>query len=306
MAGEVHCSAPEVSTMKGTLLGVAGGVLILFGIQFYSMHATRVSIESRMDEMQGKIQSLQADENARIAELTTNVNAANERIGATSQDIIQQTQKTATALKREQTKTVTDLHNQLQTQSQEHAKAVDSVREEAVAKIEEVKKDTNTQLGAVNGDVKAVNGQVDVVKSDLAATRGDLAANRKDLNDVRDSLGRQIAHNEDELSILKRRGERNYYEFDIAKSNQMQRVGDIQLQLTRADAKAQRYDVSLLVSDAKLAKKGQIINEPVPLLVGQSHVRYELVVNSVGKDRIRGYVSAPKDVVLSAEGPNSR
>jgi len=289
--------------MKGTLIGVAGGVLALFGLQFYNVHATKVSIESRMAEMQSQIQSLQNDENARIAELTNNVNAANERIGATSQQIIDQTQKTATALKKEQSKTAADLHNQLQTQSQEHSKAVDSLREEAVAKIEAVKKDTSTQIGAVNGDVKAVNGQVDVVKSDLAATRGDLAANKKEINDVRDSLGRQIAHNEDELSILKRRGERNYYEFNIAKSNQMQRVGDIQVQLTKADPKAQKYDVSLLVSDSKLAKKGQIANEPVPLLVGQSHVRYELVVNAVEKDRIRGYVSTPKDVVLSAEGP---
>jgi cell pole-organizing protein PopZ len=263
------------------------------------MHTNKVSMEARMDEMQTKIQSLQDEEATRMAELTTNVNAANERIGATSQDIMAQTQKTAIALKREQAKTAEELHGQLAV----HSKAVDSYREEAVAKIEEVKKDTSSQIGAVNGDVKAVNGQVDVVKTDLATTRTDLAANRKEIGDVRDSLGRQIAHNEDELSILKRRGERTYYEFNIAKSNQMQRVGDIQLQLTKADIKGQKYDVTLLVSDSKLAKKGQIANEPVPLLVGQSRVRYELVVNAVEKDRIRGYVSAPKDVVLSAEGP---
>jgi chromosome segregation ATPase len=288
--------------MKGTLLGAAGAILALFGLQFYGMHTTKVSMESRMDEMQSKIESLQADQNARIAELTNNVN---EQIGATSQDIIQQTQKATTDWKKEQSRTTADLHK-VNSQLQEHAKAVDSLREEATAKIEEVKKDTSTQIGAVNGDVKAVNGQVDVVKSDLAATRGDLAANKKDINDVRDSLGRQIAHNEDELSILKRRGERTYFEFNIAKSNQMQRVGDIQVQLTKADAKSQRYDVALLVSDAKLAKKNQSINEPVPLLVGQNHIRYELVVNSVEKDRIHGYISAPKDVVLSAEGPTSR
>jgi chromosome segregation ATPase len=288
--------------MKGTLLGAGGAILALFGLQFYGMHATKTSMETRMDDMQSKIESLQADQNARIAELTNNVN---QQLGATSQDIIQQTEKATTALKKEQSKTVADLNKQLTTQKQEHTKAVDSLREEATARIEEVKKDTSTQIGAVNGDVKAVNGQVDVVKSDLAATRGDLAANKKDINDVRDSLGRQIAHNEDELSILKRRGERTYYEFNIAKSNQMQRVGDIQVQLTKADAKSQRYDVALLVADAKQAKKNQIANEPVPLLVGQNHARYELVVNSVEKDRIRGYVSAPKDVVLSAEGPNA-
>jgi hypothetical protein len=254
-----------------------------------------------MADMQSQIQGVQDHDAAQIADLTTSVNSVNERLGATSQDILQQTQKTTTALKKEQSKTVADLHNQLE----EHAKAVDALREDSIAKIEAVKQDTSTQIGAVNGDVKAVNGQVEVVKTDLASTRNDLTANRKEISDVRDSLGRQIAHNEDELSILKRRGERNYVEFNIAKSNQMQRVGDIQVQLNRADQKAQRYDVTLLVSDAKLAKKGQIINEPVPLLVGQSHVRYELVVNSVEKDRIIGYVSTPKDVVLSAEGPTT-
>jgi hypothetical protein len=287
--------------MKGTLLGAGGAILALFGLQFYGMHSTKVSMESRMDEMQSKIESLQADQNTRMAELTNNVN---QQLGATSQDILQQTQKAETAWKKEQSKTAADLH-QVNNQLQQHAKAVDSLREESTAKIEEVRKDANTQIGAVNGDVKAVNGQVDIVKSDLAATKGDLAANRKDLNDVRDSLGRQIAHNEDELSILKRRGERTYYEFNIAKSNTMQRVGDIQVQLTKADAKAQRYDVALLVADTKQAKKNQIANEPVPLLVGQNHVRYELVVNSVEKDRIRGYISAPKDGVLSAEGPTA-
>jgi chromosome segregation ATPase len=293
----------EVTRMKGTLLGAAGGVLALFGIQFYGMHTTKVSMETRMSEMETKIDSLQAEANARIAQLTSNVN---EQLGATSQDIIAQTEKATIALKKEQSKTAAELSKQLQSQSQEHSKAVDSLREEAALKIEEVKKDTSNQIGAVNGEVKTVNGQVEVVKTDLATTKGDLAANRKEINDVRDSLGRQIAHNQDELSILKRRGERNYYEFNIVKSNQMQRVGDIQMQLTKADTKGQKYDVALLVSDSKVAKKGQIVNEPVPLLVGQNHVRYELVVNAVEKDRIRGYVSAPKDVVLSAEGPTSR
>jgi hypothetical protein len=296
--------------MKATLLGGAAVVLALFGFQFYNMHTAKASMQSRIDDLQGRIQSLQNDETARIADLTTNLNMANERIGATSKDIIKQTQQTTSALKKEQSKTVADLHNQLQSQVEEHAKAVNALREESVAKIEEVKQNTSDQIGAVNGDVKAVNGQVDVVKTDLATTRNDLAndraANRKEIGDVRDSLGRQIAHNEDELSVLKRRGERNYYEFDIAKTSPMQRVGDIQLQLTKADTKAQRYDVTLLVSDTRVAKKGQIINEPVPLLVGQNHVRYELVVNEVGKDRIKGYVSTPKDVVLSAEGPSAK
>jgi hypothetical protein len=262
-----------------------------------------MSTDQRIKDLESKVQVVQEQDAARIADLTTSLNLANERIGTTSQEIIQETQKTTSALKREQSKTVADLHSQIE----EHGKAVSALRDESTAKIEEAKQTAASQIGAVSGDVKAVNGQVEVVKTDLSTTKADtangLAANRKEINDVRDSLGRQIAHNEDELSILKRRGERNYYEFDIAKSPNMEHLGDIQMQLTKADPKAQRYDVNLLVSDSRLAKKGQLVNEPVSLLVGQNRVRYEVVVNSVGKDRIRGYVSAPKDVTLSAEGP---
>ena len=42
---------------------------------------------------------------------------------------------------------------------------------------------------------------------------------------------------------------------------------------------------------------------PRGFLIGRDGLRYEVVVNSIEKDRIRGYVSAPKDKVLSAEGP---
>jgi hypothetical protein len=284
---------------KVTLLGASAVVLALFGFQTYNMHSTKTTMQSRIDGLESKLQSVQDTDINRIAELTTSLNMANERIGATSKDIIRQTEKATSALKKEQAKTVAELQSQVE----QHAKAVSALRDESAAKIEEAKLQANNQIGAVSGDVKAVNGQVDLVKGDLALTKDQLAANRKEIGDVRDSLGRQIAHNESELSVLKRRGERNYYEFSIPKSNTMQRVGDIQVQLTKADTKAQRFDVALLVADAKLAKKGQIINEPVPLLVGKNHLRYELVVNSVEKDRIRGYVSAPKESSLNAEGP---
>jgi len=290
---------------KAVLLGASAGVIALFGFQAYDMHSTKSMLQSRLDGLESKVQAVQDSDVSRISELTTSLNMANERIGSTSQDILKQTERATAALKKEQSKTVADLHSQLANQSEEHAKVVSALRAENAARLEEMKQEANSQFGAVSGDVKNVNGQVDLVKSDLASTKEQLAANRREIGDVRDSLGRQIAHNQDELSILKRRGERNYYEFSIPKSNTMQRVGDIQLQLTKADTKAQRYDVSLLVADAKLAKKGQIINEPVPLLVGKNHLRYELVVNSVEKDRIRGYVSAPKDGSLNIEGPTA-
>ena len=55
-----------------------------------------------------------------------------------------------------------------------------------------------------------------------------------------------------------------------------------------------------------LEKKDRTVNEPIQFLVGRDQLRYEVVVNSVEKDHIRGYVSAPKDKVLSAEVPRFR
>ena len=57
--------------------------------------------------------------------------------------------------------------------------------------------------------------------------------------------------------------------------------------------------------DNRLEKKDRATNEPVTFLVGRDKLRYEFVVNSVDKDRIRGYVSTPKDKVLAAEGPST-
>ena len=78
--------------MKGTLLGAGGAILALFGLQFYGMHTTKVSMETRMNEMQSRIESLQADDNARNAEMTKKVTPHK---GATSQDLKQQAQKNA-------------------------------------------------------------------------------------------------------------------------------------------------------------------------------------------------------------------
>jgi hypothetical protein len=86
----------------------------------------------------------------------------------------------------------------------------------------------------------------------------------------------------------------------------MTRVADIQLQLRKTDPKRSKYDVLIQVDDSKLEKRDRTANEPVQFLVGRDKLRYEIVVNFIDKDRIRGYLSAPKDKVLAAERPQFR
>ena len=182
--------------------------------------------------------------------------------------------------------------------SAEVAANVAAARAEAATKVAEVQKDSDTKITSVSGDVKTV-------ASNLETTRQDLAASRRDLVDVKTVLSDQIARNSSELATLRQKGEKDFFEFDIkkGKKNDMVRVGDIRLELRETDAKKQKYGIIIQVDDSKLEKKDKLINEPVQFLVGTDQLRYEVVVNKVEKDRIRGYLSAPKNKVLAAEKP---
>ena len=80
-------------------------------------------------------------------------------------------------------------------------------------------------------------------------------------------------------------------------------MGDVLVQLKKTDVKKQKFDVVINADDSSILKKDRTANEPVTFMVGSDRLRYEFVVNSVDKDRIRGYMSTPKDKVLAAEAP---
>ena len=178
---------------------------------------------------------------------------------------------------------------------------VAAVRQETSTKLAEAQQSSEAKIGTVSGEVKTVAANLDV-------TRADLAASRREITDVRTTLSQQIARNSSELGELRKKGERDFYEFDIKKpkKNEMARVADIQLQLKKTDPKKAKYDLLIQVDDSRLEKKERTANEPVQFLVGRDKLRYEVVVNYVDKDRIRGYLSTPKDKVLAAERPTFR
>jgi len=78
------------------------------------------------------------------------------------------------------------------------------------------------------------------------------------------------------------------------------------VQLKKTDVRRQKFDVLIQADGNRIEKTDRTANEPVTFLVGPDRVRYEFVVNYVDKNRIRGYLSAPKDKTLSAENPRRR
>jgi hypothetical protein len=193
----------------------------------------------------------------------------------------------ATAAKAEALKHAEQLAAQIEAEQKKQ-------QEQMASQLSQVRQSADTQIAAVNTDVSGVKSQLGMTQTELQKTVADLKR-------VTGDLGVQsgyIATNGKELAALKRLGERNIVEFNLAKSKQPQRVGDISLTLKKADPKHHRYTIEVLADDKTTEKKDRTINEPVQFYVAKGgRLPYEIVVNQVGKDKIVGYLSTPKDQV---------
>jgi len=258
--------------------------LALAGIQGYAMLTMRNSMAERLSSIEDD--NAQADE--KITVLTSDLDVVGKRLGVTTQDL-KDAQDQAKQLKQENARMRQALN------AKADSKAVVEFQKEATTKLDAVHQETTTKIDTINGDVKIVRSDLDAARNDLSTTRSDLNATREEVANSKRDLGTLIARNSSELAELRRKGERDYLEFDIAKSKTFNRVGDVMVQLTKTDPKKQKFEVVINADDKAIAKKDRTANEPVTFLVGRDRARYELVVNYVDKDRIRGYVSSPKD-----------
>lgn len=147
---------------------------------------------------------------------------------------------------------------------------------------------------------KRIQTQLDAQGKAIESTREELASTRTDLQG-------SIAKTHSELVVLQKKGERNYYEFDLDKSKQFQSTGPVGISLRKASTKDMYADLKLRVDDADLSKKHVNLFEPVFFYLGDERRPVELVINSIRKNHIHGYISAPKFTAneLAATNVNS-
>jgi hypothetical protein len=139
-----------------------------------------------------------------------------------------------------------------------------------------------------------LQSQLDSQGKAIDATRQGLASTQQDLSSTRTELSGSIARTHDELVVLQRKGERNYYEFDLDKSKQFSHAGPVGISLRKANTKHQYADLELLVDDRDVSKKHLNLYEPAMFYPDAEHQPLELVINSINKNHIHGYISAPK------------
>jgi hypothetical protein len=79
---------------------------------------------------------------------------------------------------------------------------------------------------------------------------------------------------------------------------QPQALSTVALRLKKTDAKKGKYTLNVTADDRTIEKKDKNASEPVQFYTGRDHMLYELVVWSVDKNKITGYLSTPKNAPI--------
>jgi DNA repair exonuclease SbcCD ATPase subunit len=153
-------------------------------------------------------------------------------------------------------------------------------------------------ISQVSGEVAGVKTDVGGVRTDVASNKAELEATKAKLESTIGDLGMQsglIAKTRDDLEVLKHKGDRNYYEFTLLKGAKPQPVSTVSLQLKKTDPKRGKFTMNVTSDDKTIEKKDRNQNEPIQFYSGRDHMLYEMVVWTIDKNKVTGYVSTPKN-----------
>src|SRR5450755_18775 len=260
--------------------GTPRWIAVLFVVLFlglavlaYVGHSQQARLEQDLahQQDQNKIMSAQLEQaNSRLADLKGHLEVTEQKVGMTQSELAQ-ARSSSEPIRKDQV----------------------AADQKLTAQLTQVKQESEEKIGAVATDVTGAKKDIETTESDLEATKGRLDRATGDMG-VMSGL---IAHNRDDLEELKRRGDRNYYEFTLPKAKSPQRVGPVQMTLNKADQKKSKYTIMVFADDRSIEKKDKTTGEPVQFYMkGASRMApYEIVVFDVGKNQITGYLSTPKD-----------
>jgi DNA repair exonuclease SbcCD ATPase subunit len=269
---------------------VAGAIVVLIGANIYlytQIDHMRTEMSAMHDKLMTEISNMRDASTVTSASQTRHVEALKEELAAARA----LAQRESSQAKIEAQAHADQLARQIK---DEEAKVQQQVSSE-ISNVKETASQQNQQVAAKVADVATDVGSV---KTQVATTQSDLQKTIADLKSTRGDLGVQsglIATNANELAALKLRGERNYIDIKLGKTKQPVRFGDITLKLEKVDPKRNKYTVMLMADDKPMEKKDKNIFEPVQFYTSKGgHIPYEIVINSIGKDEIVGYLSTPK------------
>jgi hypothetical protein len=164
-------------------------------------------------------------------------------------------------------------------------------------------KEQKAAIGEVNTEVAGVKTDLGGAKTDIATTKTDLESTKAKLERTIGDLGMQsglIAHTREELDYLKHKGDKNYSEFTLIKGQKPTPVSTVSLQLKKIDVKKGKFTMNVLADDKTIEKKDRNLMEPLQFYTGRDRQLYELVVFTMDKNKVTGYIASPKNIAAPA------
>jgi chromosome segregation ATPase len=278
-------STMTVVAIAAIVASIAANIFLLYKVnnmQDDSAHAREV--------LQGEIDTLKESSTAMTASSRKKMDELKDDLDARSRQLAAQ----ANQAKKEAVSYADQKSQELEAENQKTAQQVGQVSS-AISEVSRKADTANAKIADVNNDVTGVKQDLNSTKTSLDQTKTDLNANIALLHKVQGDLGGTnslVATNGKELEELKKLGQRNFVEFTLKKQKDMAKVGNISLKLDKADPKKNKFTLNVMADDKLTEKKDRNINEPLQFYVSKS--LYEIVINSVGKDTVSGYLSTPK------------
>jgi phage shock protein A len=287
---------PTGSSKIPILFGAVAALLAATVYLFYQLSVIRSEVETQLSDTRDQIMAEIAKEHETTSVTTQTSKKSVDKLKEEVDEARRQASQLAGQAKIDADKHTDDLAAKLEAAQEQQAKQVSGLTTE-VSSVKDAESNTQKNVGDVQNKVGEVSTKLSSVQTQAAATQQQLEKTVADLKSTVGDLGVQsglIATNSKELGALRQLGERNYYDFTIAKAKKPEKVGDVEVLLVSVDPKKNKYTIQLTADDKKLDKKDKELNEPVQFYLSRATQPYELVVNQISKDLIKGYVSAPK------------
>jgi chromosome segregation ATPase len=278
--------APAGGSAKIPILFGCVAALLAANIYLFSqLSSVRSELTDFRKTMQNELVSVRESSSVSIQTARRNLSSLRDELEAARR----QASMAAGQARVEAQKHAEQLAKQIDSEQKKIAQAQVQMQSE-LTQVGEQATTANTKIGEVTTEVGTVKSEVASTRNELQETINELRKARGDL----DNTSTLVATNGRELAALKALGDRNIFEFTITKSKEMKKVGDVTVQLKKADTKRNRFTITLVADDKMVEKKDRNINEPLQFYTARARQPYELVVNEVRKDTIVGYLSTPK------------
>lgn len=275
-SGRGNWAVPALAGAFALSLGING----YQGVRLHDVNKEVGGVQRQVTELQASLGNIDKTLNDNLGLVRTDLDSARKE---TQASVSKAAMAAQAAARRHADTIVSNLAKSEEEKAKQMTEELSQVKETTIQANSKIA-DVTTDVGTVKQDVVKTQSELQTTIADLRRATGDMGV-----------MSGLIATNAKELGALRELGDRNYVEFQIPRNGKAQKVGDIQLAVKKTDAKRSKFTVDVIADDRTIEKRDRTANEPVQFYVlSKARQPYELVVNEVTKESVKGYLAVPK------------